>query len=418
LGARIILWVALAVAAGTIGASLLYPTLVMREVVAVEHAAYEEPRTIDVRVLDHEKLRRLWIHSGECRTHAPDGSRGPFDVQSVILRGNKLWMCPDPDVKRPTEERCEWAQRVELECLVPAVVSAKKSSPRRYGRVLKMRISKKSIRLVTNVDLEQYIEDVVMTEHPTAPFETRRVQAIVARTFAMHAMEEPRHDDAPVCDTQHCQAFASAIDPKADELAALTTKNVVMVDSKRRITPTYFHSTCGGRTRNAEQVWPGGKVADIVAARDVDEKGRSWCRNSPHHRWKMTVSDEDVAKALSHPMGRRLDARTLEIDRADGEGLAYTVKDKRGKKELLASTIHREMGRDLGFTKFKSSDFDVTRKKRRFLFEGRGLGHGVGLCQYGAEARARAGQSAETILRAYFPRLELAHLAEVRPQQK
>jgi stage II sporulation protein D len=415
-GPRLILWGALLIGAGVLGASFLYPNLVMREVVAVENVALEDPRTINVRVLHDHKVRRLWIHSGECRTHADDGSRGPFDVQSVILRGNKIWLCPDPDVKRPTEERCEWRQRVELECLLPPVVSAKKIPPRRFGRILKMRIRDKAIRIVTEVDLEQYVEDVVMTEHPTAPFETRRVQAIVARTFAVHAIDDPRHEDAPVCDTQHCQAFASSVEPKPDELAALTTKNVVMVDSKRRLAPTYFHSTCGGRTRNAADVWPGGIVKDIVAALDVDENGRAWCRHSPHHRWKLNLPEEQVAKALSKAVGRRLDPRTLEI-RADRDGVELTVKDKRGKSTVLASAIHRELGRELGFTKFKSSDFQVTKKRRRFYFSGRGLGHGVGLCQYGAEARAKAGQSAEQILEGYFPKLELAHLAEIRPQR-
>ena len=114
----------------------------------------------------------------------------------------------------------------------------------------------------------------------------------------------------------------------------------------------------------------------------------------------------------------REDPRSLELIPVTSQSLQYTVKDKRGKKDVLASAIHRELGRKFGFTKFKSSDFEVSKKRRRFNFEGRGMGHGVGLCQYGAEARAQAGQSAEEILRAYFPKLELAHLAEIRPQQK
>jgi SpoIID/LytB domain protein len=417
-GPRIILWIALFGAAGVVVLALLYPRVGLREVAAVDQAPYDEPRTIDVRVLSNEgKLRRLWIHSGDCRTHAIDGSRGPFDVQTIVLRGTKLWMCPDPNIKKPTSETCLWGQQLELECLEPPVVSAKKIAPRRLGQILKMRIIDKSIRVITRVDLEQYIETVVMTEHPTAPFEARRVQAIVARTFAVEAMEEPRHEDAPVCDGQHCQAFASATDPKQDELAALTTKNVVLVDSKRRIAPTYFHSTCGGRTRDATDVWPGALADDVVGASDAEDKGRDWCRNSPHHRWKLTLPEDVVASAVADALGRKPDPRSLEIAAADQFGKRFAVKDKKGAELVLASALHRGLGRVVGFTKFKSADFTVTKKKKRFIFEGRGMGHGVGLCQYGAEARAQAGQSAENILRAYFPKLELAHLKSLETEK-
>ncbi len=415
-GPRIILWAALLAGVTTLAVTVIYPSLVMKEVAAVEPVVAEPPRMIEVRVLSGREVRRLWIHSGECRTQPLGGTRGAFDVQSVILRGNKIWTCSDADVKRPTKERCTWGQQVRLECLEPAVVSAKDVPPRRYGRILRMRINSKTLRVITKVELEQYVEDVVMTEHPTAPFETRRVQAIVARTFAMHAMDEPRHDDAPLCDTQHCQAYASAVEPKPNELAAMTTKSVVLVDSHRKLAPTFFSSTCGGRTRNAQDVWPGNFVDDIVGIRDVDSKGHAWCRKSPNFHWTLQAPEDRVAKAVSKAVERKVDARTLVIDRDDDAGLHFTVKDKHGKSTVLASGLHRELGRELGFTKFKSSDFTATHKRHRFVFEGHGLGHGVGLCQYGAEARARAGQSAEEILEAYFPKLELAHLDEIRPQ--
>ena len=415
-----IVWVSAVAGAAILTLVLLHPTMVEREVAAVEAVApvapYQPPRTLDVRVLSGQKLKRFNIQSGDCRTQKEEGARGPFEVKSVLLSGNRIWICPDPKQKRPNPEQCLWGQKLDLECLEPPMVSAQGVSPRRLGRTLTLRIFKKTIRIVTRVDLEQYVEDVVMTEHPTAPFETRRVQAIVARTFAMHAMEDPRHDDAPVCDSQHCQAYSTAVDPTKREPAAITTKSVVLVDSQSKLAPTFFSSTCGGRTRDAQEVWPGAPIRDIVAIRDADLEGHDYCAGSPHHDWKLLVPDEQVAKALSDEFGRKLDARTLRFDRADPEGLQFAVKDKNGKRVMRASAIYRELGRAFGFTRLKSADFVTRRKGRAFNFIGHGLGHGVGLCQYGAEARAKAGQSAEEILRAYFPKLELAHLDDVRPQ--
>lgn len=414
---RIIVMFAVLTGLGVVAFVWLQPVVQSPVVTAVEPVHFEEPRTIDVRVLSGHRLRRFWIHSGECRTRERDGSRGPFDVQSVILRRHKIWLCPDPDVRRPDQERCEWAQRLELHCLEAPVLSAKDQAPRRYGRVLLLRIHRRSIRVISHIELERYIESVVMSEHAYAPFEARRVQAIVARTYALHAMEQPRHDDAPVCDTTHCQAFGSPIEAKSDEQAALTTKSVVLVDSNRKIAPTYFHSTCGGHTHDASDVWPGSTSKDIVGVSDRDRRGRAWCRNSPHFRWSYTLSARRLARALRKAVGRKLDARTLRLERRDDRGLKWRIRDRRGRKIVRGSTLHRTLGRALGFSKIKTAWFEVKRKKNKFYFEGRGLGHGVGLCQKGAEARAKAGQSAEDILQAYFPRLQLAHLDDVRPRE-
>jgi stage II sporulation protein D len=51
----------------------------------------------------------------------------------------------------------------------------------------------------------------------------------------------------------------------------------------------------------------------------------------------------------------------------------------------------------------QSTRFTVTRSGSTFRFVGTGYGHGVGLCQVGAAARARLGESTEAILAAYFP---------------
>jgi stage II sporulation protein D len=70
---------------------------------------------------------------------------------------------------------------------------------------------------------------------------------------------------------------------------------------------------------------------------------------------------------------------------------------------LSAGELHRLVGRTLGWDVLHSSLYDVRKQGDVFLFEGRGRGHGVGLCQTGADARGRAGTSAAGILTAYFP---------------
>jgi stage II sporulation protein D len=65
------------------------------------------------------------------------------------------------------------------------------------------------------------------------------------------------------------------------------------------------------------------------------------------------------------------------------------------------------MGRAFGWGKFKSARFWVETGGKRVVFHGRGLGHGVGMCQYGALGMAKAGKDYRVILEHYYPGTEL-----------
>jgi stage II sporulation protein D len=54
-----------------------------------------------------------------------------------------------------------------------------------------------------------------------------------------------------------------------------------------------------------------------------------------------------------------------------------------------------------------SADFQVWQDSAHFLFQGKGHGHGVGLCQWGARGMALAGKSALEILHHYYPGAEV-----------
>ena len=56
-----------------------------------------------------------------------------------------------------------------------------------------------------------------------------------------------------------------------------------------------------------------------------------------------------------------------------------------------------------GARSIRSTRFTVWRDGSQFVFEGTGFGHGVGLCQRGAIARARAGHSPHAIIQHYYP---------------
>jgi stage II sporulation protein D len=71
---------------------------------------------------------------------------------------------------------------------------------------------------------------------------------------------------------------------------------------------------------------------------------------------------------------------------------------------VIRGEVFREVAtRALGVKSLRSTLFNVKKSGDRFLFSGKGFGHGVGLCQAGALARLKAGDSPEDVLEHYFP---------------
>lgn len=359
---------------------------------------------VDVALFRAPRARRVQILEGECRVHEADRRLGAFDVQQVDRVGLTLRLCPFTD-EEANEGHCERRQRFELVCRSPALVQSRRDR-RRVGRRLWLEVRGEGISVVAYVDIERYVDSVVRSEHPRAPFEAQRVQAIVTRTFALHALNDPRHHEASLCDSPHCQVYRGALPEIAGPTGAHSTAGAYLIDSNGEVAPSFFHSTCGGHTLDAEKVWPGTGAESIVGVPDVDDEGRDWCRDSRYHRWSHRVLDDDLARALSKAVGRTLDAKTLTLSGSQ-RGQSWRIGDKNGTSRVKGAKVHRVLGRTIGWDHVLSPRFTAKRRGGDFTLIGVGLGHGVGLCQTGAAARAEAGQSAEEILRAYFPDLEL-----------
>jgi stage II sporulation protein D len=61
----------------------------------------------------------------------------------------------------------------------------------------------------------------------------------------------------------------------------------------------------------------------------------------------------------------------------------------------------------------KSTWFDARRQGDRYVFNGRGFGHGVGLSQWGAHAMAEQGSDYREILRFYYTGVEIEPVGDV-----
>ncbi len=255
---------------------------------------------------------------------------------------------------------------------------------------------------VNVVDLEQYVAAVVASEVPAGwPREALRAQAVAARTFAVaqkavQGAGARAHLGASVID----QVYRNAAHPPAAALeAARATSGEVLTWGAAPIA-AYFSASCGGVSESAEAAFhlEAGSTPYIHGG-EQDGDRREWTVRVPlaelgaalHRAGRMGAEVRDVAVA----------SRT-----ASGRAQGLTIATPRGARPLLAV----ELRQILGYTRLPSLLFDVAVEDKVAVFRGRGSGHGVGLCQWGARGRAERGESYREILAHYYPGAEIRRM--------
>jgi len=247
-----------------------------------------------------------------------------------------------------------------------------------------------------------------------------QAQAVTARSYAyVHAgaggASRPYDITASVSD----QLYGGAdVETALSNTAVAATRGLVLQYGGRVVNAPY-HSACGGTTAAADEIWRSAdepylqRVSDRIPGTD-----RFYCDIAPRFRWTRTLDGRTLREALvkylstytATPGGYPGTPRDIQIDTRTPSGRVGTLKiaTDRGNYVLRGNDI-RYVLREPGGEILNSTLFsvDVTTASdgsvSRLVMRGAGYGHGVGMCQWGAIGRARAGQDYLTILRTYYP---------------
>jgi stage II sporulation protein D len=145
-----------------------------------------------------------------------------------------------------------------------------------------------------------------------------------------------------------------------------------------------------------------------------------YCTANGVRSWSADISLADLTTALSAAGLVRPGWRTLTVSRRGDPALGQSPRAitlLAGSTQISAEDFRLAVGRAFGWGHILSTWFEITSQPDHFLFTGRGSGHGVGLCQHGAEAMATQGHSASQILAQYFPGTEALDESTARPWQ-
>lgn len=260
-----------------------------------------------------------------------------------------------------------------------------------------------SFLCVNQVELEDYITAVLKTESwPGWPLEVNKVFAIACRSYVAHKVLEAGKNKKPyhVKNTNAHQTYKGRHDVPVLKEAVEQTKGVVLSFKGKPIL-AMFDCCCGG-------VIPA-HIADFDFVK-VPYLARTYacthCKASSLYSWQVSYEHavfEALVKGHQQEITRLFDIHIMKKDKA---GLVTEVKLRGPKMQVNIS------GKKLYsmLKEVKSFHFDVQKKSGKITFTGRGFGHHLGLCQWGARQMVRDGWGYRAILRFYYPGVHFMQL--------
>ncbi|MDD2568304.1 MAG: stage II sporulation protein D [Clostridia bacterium] len=253
------------------------------------------------------------------------------------------------------------------------------------------------------VTVEEAVANIVAAEMPVSfEAEALKAQAVAARTYVMSKLKQAEGttptshpEGANICDDhKHCQAYDDKEECKAKwgdnyaayrqkiEAAAAATYGQVVTYNGELISALY-HSTCGGQTEKAGDYWS----SDVPALQSVS---CYWDSAAPKYVSEQLIKKEDMLQKLGVT---EEELASLSIAKLSDSGRIMTISC--GEKRWKGNEFRMLLG-------LNSTAFTWVSTAEGYFFSEQGYGHGVGMCQYGANGMAKLGKTYEEILEHYY----------------
>jgi len=293
-----------------------------------------------------------------------------------------------------------------------------------YAGRLSLEAFGRGVRVVNAIGLEAYVASVASRElYGSWEAAAFAAQAIAARSYALHAMAMPGATERgwDVRASTADQAYAGHTTLARAIEAADATRGRVLAWRGGALR-AYYSSTSGGRGASASDVWPAGpgfaynRAAPLQASRGTRHASEA----SPYHRWRVRRRADELTRRLAawgaangHSLRAARDVVAIEALARNrvGRPTSYRVGERSGVRHVVDAEALRAAlnarapgleGVQAGAL-VRSGDFSASYRGGWFTLAGRGFGHGVGMCQFSAQALAQEGWPAGRILANFYP---------------
>lgn len=257
-----------------------------------------------------------------------------------------------------------------------------------------IRTENSDLLVINHINVEDYLKGVLYHEvSHWWPIETLKAQAIAARTYALYQKSQKKDKDYDLTNDIYSQVYGGKLSEKIRTNRAVDLTRDKVLTFKGEIFPTYYHATCGGYTENASNIWD----IDLPPLKSVK---CGFCKHSPHYKWKRKILISDFKEKINKSGYDVKKIKDIIPKNKTSSGRIKALKIIPGENPAIPANDFRLI---VGPNIIRSTDFKVVLKDRYVYFRGRGWGHGVGMCQWGAFFLGLKWYKAGRILKHYYP---------------
>ncbi len=277
-----------------------------------------------------------------------------------------------------------------------------------------------TVGIINHLSIEDYVKGVLTKEMPVGTgeqnFEALKAVSICIRTYAINRIEEGKSMFDLFKDTRD-QVYGGldSEHPLANKAVDETSNLILQYKGEPAV--IYYHSTCGGMTERADNVFTQEEIPYLKSIEDGDPP---YCSISNRFSWEEDYENDVIIKRL-------IDANLLDegnysveeinINSRFNSGrvneLEFLVQNREGSEssvKMYGNSIRNILKTADGTMGLWSTLFDINLSASKIIITGKGFGHGVGLCQWGAIGLSRSGKSYEAILEHYYPGTDVGSL--------
>ncbi len=274
---------------------------------------------------------------------------------------------------------------------------------RPYRGDILLRVINGKFNVINELSVDDYLKGVLPREVGVSwSIESLKAQAVASRTYLVSHLGQHGQQGFDLCSDVHCQVYGGREkEHPATNTAVDETRGEILVWNGKPI-QAFFHSNCGGATEAVEYVWGLNSQPYLV------KKKCHFGTEDPRYHWKKIYANNDILKALkakTKVAGSELHSVKIHAKSPSGRASKVAVKTDQGTYILSGNefriALNPEIIRSMLWTRLE-------KLKDAYCVEGRGWGHGVGLCQWGAKGQAENGRTYRKILDFYYPGCDLA----------
>jgi len=251
------------------------------------------------------------------------------------------------------------------------------------GRLTIMWKSPERLMVINHLPLEKYLVGLVGSEISSSwPIESIKTQVVAARTYAMNKIDGLRKSRSgnpyDITSTVSSQVYHGSHVEDARAAGAVNATRGEIMYRNGSLFPSFYHSCCGGRTEHAHNVWDGETGPPVV-----DDK---FCKRSPKYGWTRSIPVKEFISTLNdhgYPVDSVISIAITSF--SDSPRVQLLLIEGNHGLEMVEAT---ELRKIFGYSEIKSTWFETSLKGKKIHFKGRGYGHGVGMCQWGAKGMA------------------------------